>query len=71
MRNLFVASLAAGLLLAVGNAALAQSPEPSANVNVGGQNFDLSSAITDTGHGLFAAIHQFGPCRRLHRYVRI
>lgn len=51
MRKFFVASFTAGLILAVGNAAMAQSPEPSANINVGGQNFDLSSAITDTGAG--------------------
>ncbi len=51
MRNIFVATLAAGLVLTVGNAAMAQSPEPSAaaKVNVGGQSFDLSSAITDNG----------------------
>ena len=51
MRNIFVLSLAAGIILTAGNAALAQSPQPAASISVGGQNFDLSSAINDTSIG--------------------
>ena len=51
MRKFYTASFAAGLILSFGTAALAQSPAPSANILAGGQNFDLSSAITDTGPG--------------------